>query len=64
VHPQPASNGNGDALAVGGVNAGRDIDRDLAVERVGIAPLGKGLDVAAPALVAVIDDPRRFGLAL
>jgi hypothetical protein len=63
IHSSPAA-GNGDALAVGGVDAGGDIDRDLAVERIGVVPAGKGLDVAAAALVAVVNDPRRLGLAL
>jgi len=47
---------------LGGMGAGADRDPDNGVMRVGIALLGKRLDVAVAVLVDIIDDPRLFRL--
>ena len=60
--PQPSGFGHRDAAAVGGVDAGADIDRDLRMIGVGVALAGEGLEVPEP-LVAVIDHPGLAALA-
>jgi hypothetical protein len=55
--PQPASLGDGDAPAVGGVDAGTDVDGGLGVVGVGVLLAGEGLDVPVAELVGIIHDP-------
>ena len=61
--PQPSGFADRDAAAVGGVDAGTDIDRDSRMIGVGVAFAGEGLEVPVAELVAVIDDPGFFRLA-
>jgi hypothetical protein len=55
--PPPSGLGDRDRPAVGGVDAGADINCDLAVMGVGIALLRESLEVPVAELVGVIDDP-------
>ena len=61
--PQPSGFDHHDAGAVGRMDAGFHIDRDMGVIGVGVLLAGEGLEVPRPMLIDVIGDPSLLGFA-